>query len=82
MLLILRKLVKEGKYKEQRNTRRTVKAGSGKEKRETERRGKRKAGAIFGAHVTAGSRWAGLAVKGKGRGTYPNTSQENGKIVL
>jgi len=43
-----------------------VKANGGKGKRETEG-GRKKAGAIFGAHVTTGSRWAGLAVKGKGR---------------
>lgn len=32
---------------------------------------KKKAGAIFGAHVTTGSRWAGLVAKGKREGDLP-----------
>lgn len=38
--------------------------------------GEKKAEAIFGAHVTTGSRWAGLAGSKRkgGRETYPNTT--------
>jgi len=42
---------------------------------------KQKAGAIFGAHVTTGSRWAGLVVKGKRGGPTPIPLRD-GKIVL
>jgi hypothetical protein len=54
---------------------RAVKRGDG------ERRGVKKAGAIFGAHVTTGSRWAGLVAKGKRGGPTPILLRD-GKIVL
>ena len=65
------------KRSDARNERKSKQGGVRRRKKGREK----KAGAIFGAHVTTGSRWAGLVVKGKGGRPTPIPLWA-GKIVL